>query len=77
MYTWRERDNARLQQIFFRGFSSVESLASDVNVKTFLGFMEIINEPVGCDLPETGKMRQKTVIHLMRVYKAFFYVPHE
>lgn len=35
MYTWRERDNIRMQYTFC-GFITVESLTTDVNVKTFL-----------------------------------------
>lgn len=43
---------------------SVESLATDVNVKTFLVFTETVNGSVGSGLPETGKMGQKTVTYL-------------
>lgn len=38
------------------------SVATDVNVKMVL--METINGPGGAGLPDTGKMGQKTVIHL-------------
>lgn len=63
MYTWRERDITSEYSRFFCGFSSVESLTADVNIKTFLVFMETINEPVGSNVPETELLG-------WRVYKA-------
>lgn len=53
MYTWRERDNIRMQYTFC-GFITVESLTTDVNVKTFLVFVERTDGPAGSGLPEKG-----------------------
>lgn len=58
MYTWRERDNIRMQYTFC-GFITVESLTTDVNVKTFLIFTERTDGPAGSGLPEMGNESHK------------------
>lgn len=65
MYTWRERDNIRMQYTFC-GFITVESLTTDVNVKTFLVFMERTDGPAGSGLPEKGNEAVQGVLGVKR-----------